>query len=103
MDISEGLVLTFKARQGHEEHVTQCLRDARTLVEDEPDTRAWFALLLDAEHFGIFDVLPDNGARFAHLTGHVPRELAKHALTLLGGMPDMHLPDVVSVSYQSTS
>jgi hypothetical protein len=37
------------------------------------------------------------------MTGHVPRELAKHALTLLGGMPDMHLLDVVAVSHQSTA
>jgi hypothetical protein len=28
-------------------------------------------------------VLPDQGGRFKHLTGRVPRELAKHALTLL--------------------
>ena len=28
-------------------------------------------------------VFPDQGGRFKHLTGRVPRELAKHALTLL--------------------
>jgi len=36
--------------------------------------------------YGIFDVFPDGGARFAHLTGHVPRELAKHTLTILGSV-----------------
>jgi quinol monooxygenase YgiN len=102
-DITSGLVLTFKARQGHEEQVAQFLRDAQHYVDDEPGTRAWFALQLDAGHFGIFDVFPDNGARFTHMTGHVPRELAKHALTLLGGMPDIHLLDVVAVSHQSTA
>jgi quinol monooxygenase YgiN len=101
-DVTKGLVLTFKAKQGNEEQVAQFLRDARHYVDDEPGTRAWFALQLDAGHFGIFDVFPDNGARFAHMTGHVPRELAKYALTLLGGMPDMHLLEVVVVSHQST-
>ena len=32
--------------------------------------------------------VPDQWGRFKHLTGHVPRELAKHALTLLGSLPD---------------
>jgi quinol monooxygenase YgiN len=102
-DVTKGLSLMFKAKQGHEQQVAQFLRDARALVEQEPGTRAWFGLQFDAEHFGIFDVFPDNGARFVHMTGHVPRELAKHALTLLGGMPDMHLVDVVSVSCRSAA
>ena len=64
------------------------------LVGDEPKTTAWFAIQTDEGEFGIFDVFPDNGGRFAHLVGHVPRELAKHALTLLGSMPDMELLSV---------
>jgi quinol monooxygenase YgiN len=91
----KGLLLSFKAKSGHEQQVAQFLRDALPFVEREPGTVAWFALRFDAEHFGIFDVFPDNAARFAHLTGHVPRELAKHALSLLGGMPDLDLVDVV--------
>ena len=102
-DVTKGLVLTFKAKQGHEEQVAQFLRDARSYVEAEPGTRAWFALQLGRDHFGIFDVFPDNSARFVHMTGHVPRELAKHALTLLGGMPEMHLLDVVAVSSGSVA
>jgi hypothetical protein len=39
----------------------------------------WFAIALDSGGCGIFDVFPDNAARFAHLTGYVPRELAKQA------------------------
>jgi hypothetical protein len=31
---------------------------------------------------------------FAHLTGRVPRELAKRSLTLLGSMPDMEMLSV---------
>jgi hypothetical protein len=41
-------------------------------------------------------VFPDNGARFSHLTGQVPRELTRHALSLLGGLPDMDLLQVLA-------
>jgi quinol monooxygenase YgiN len=93
---AKGLLLTFKAKEGHEQQVEQFLRDAQPLVKEEPGTTAWFAIHLDDGAYGIFDVFPDNGARFAHLTGHVPRELTKHALTLLGGVPDMEMINVLA-------
>jgi quinol monooxygenase YgiN len=91
-----GLLLGFRARQGNEAKVEQFLRDAQALVEEEPGTTAWFALRWPEGRYGIFDVFPDHGARFAHITGHVPRELAKHALTLLGGVPSMDMLDVLA-------
>lgn len=97
-DVQDGkaLLLTFAAKAGHEADVVQFLHDAQPLVQAEPGTTAWFALHLDDGHYGIFDVFPDNGARLQHLTGHVPRELAKHALTLLGSLPDPALPGVLA-------
>jgi len=92
----KGLLLSFPARAGHEAEVEQFLRDALPMVEDEPGTLAWYAIQRDNGDYGIFDVFPDNGARFAHLTGHVPRGLARHLNRLLGGMPDMHLLEVVA-------
>jgi hypothetical protein len=62
---------------------------------EEPETTAWFAIRTEDNKYGIFDVFPDHGGRFKHLTGHVPRELAKHALSLLGSVPDTDLLDVV--------
>jgi quinol monooxygenase YgiN len=97
--ITKGLLLTFKAHAGHEANVEQFLRGAKTLVDAEPKTTAWFAIRLDSSHYGIFDVFPDQGGRFAHLTGHVPRELAKHALSLLGGLPDPHLPNEIAATF----
>jgi len=95
-EVTKGLLLTFRAKSGHESGVEQFLRDAQPLVEAEPGTIAWFALSFGSGEYGIFDVFPDNGARFAHLTGHVPRELAKHATTLLGSLPDLDLLDVLA-------
>jgi quinol monooxygenase YgiN len=94
--VTKAILLTFKAKQGHDADVEQFLRDARPLVMDEPETIAWFALRLSQGEYGIFDVFPDNGGRFAHLTGHVPRELAKHALTLLGSVPHLELLDTIA-------
>ena len=93
---TKALLLTFKAKSGHAPEVEQFLRDARALVEEEPKTTAWFAIRLDDGEYGIFDVFPDNGGRFAHLTGHVARELAKHSLSLLGSLPDPEPPNVLA-------
>jgi quinol monooxygenase YgiN len=95
-DDAKALLLTFKAKSGHEQQVAQFLHDAKALVQQEPKTTAWFAIHLDDGDYGIFDVFPDNAARFSHLTGHVPRELAKHALSLLGGVPDIELLNVLA-------
>ena len=93
---TKGLVLTFEAKEGHQQQVEQFLRDARALVLEEPDTTAWFAIHTDDNQYGIFDVFPSHGGRLKHLTGHVPRELAKHALSLLGSLPDPDLLDVLA-------
>jgi quinol monooxygenase YgiN len=94
--VEKGLLLTFKSKSGHEQEVEQFLHDASSIVVQEPKTVAWFAIHLDDGHYGVFDVFPDNGGRFAHLTGHVPRELAKHSLSLLGSMPDMSMLDILA-------
>jgi quinol monooxygenase YgiN len=96
----KGLVLTFEAKEGHEQQVEDFLRGARALVLAEPGTTAWFAIHTDDNKYGIFDVFPDHGARLKHLTGHVPRELAKHAFSLLGSLPDPDLLDVIEEAFQ---
>lgn len=92
----KGLLLTFPAKSGHALEVEQFLRDAEAWVKDEPKTTAWFAIQRENGDYGIFDVFPDTSGRFSHLTGHVPRELAKHSLSLLGGMPQLAMLDVVA-------
>jgi quinol monooxygenase YgiN len=92
-----GLLLSFNAKEGNEAKVEQFLRNALPLVQGEPGTLAWFALRWPAtRRYGIFDVFPDHAARLKHVAGRVPRELTKHALTLLGGMPRMDMLDVLA-------
>ena len=93
---TKALLLSFLPKSGHAAQVEQFLRDAQPMVQEEPGTTAWFALHFDDGHYGIFDTFPDNGARLHHLTGRVPRELAKHALSLLGSLPDPELPGVLA-------
>jgi quinol monooxygenase YgiN len=91
---TKGLLVTFKPKAGHELEVEQFLREARPRVMEEPNTTAWFAIRTEEGEYGIFDVFPDNGARFIHLMGQVPRELAKHSMAMLGSVPELHLVSV---------
>jgi quinol monooxygenase YgiN len=95
-EVTCGLLLAFRAKKDNELKVEQFLRAAEPMVHEERGTIAWFALRWPQGRYGIFDVFPDHGARFAHITGHVPRELTKHAFTLLGGMPSMDMLDVLA-------
>ena len=99
-DIEKGLLLTWEPRSGHEEDVATFLRDALAYVEEEEKTIAWFAIRTPDGAYGIFDVFPDNAGRFAHLTGEVPREIAKHAPSLLGGVPNMDMLNVLAAKVE---
>jgi quinol monooxygenase YgiN len=98
--VTKALLLTFKSKAGHAQQVEQFLRGAKSFVDQEPKTAAWFAIHLDDGDYGIFDVFPDNGGRFSHLTGHVPRELGKHALSLLGSVPDLEMLEVLAAKFE---
>ena len=99
---TKGLLLTFRAKTNHDAQAEQFVRDAQPWVRDEPKTTSWFALRMENGDYGIFDVFPDQGGRFSHLTGHVPRELATHALSLLGSIPDLTMIDVLAEHLQPT-
>ncbi len=94
--VTKGLVLRFKAKPGKEAEVAKLLRDCQPLADKEPGTLAWFANQYDESHFGTFAVFADNGGRFSHLTGQIPRDLGLVGLSLLGGMPEVHMVDVMT-------
>ncbi|MGV3505459.1 MAG: putative quinol monooxygenase [Adhaeribacter sp.] len=93
---TKALLLTFRIHAGLESQAEQLLRNAQSLVEAEAETTAWFAFHLDTGEYGIFDTFPDKAGRFRHLLGQVPRELAKHARSLLDGVPDMEMLNVLT-------
>ncbi|MBJ6725209.1 putative quinol monooxygenase [Geomesophilobacter sediminis] len=95
-DDTKGTYFSFTAKTNQEEEVEELLLAAAPLVRDEPRTTTWFALRFDDGEYGVLVTVPDNAARLAHLTGHAPRELAKHALALLSGIHDLHLVNVLA-------
>jgi quinol monooxygenase YgiN len=93
---TKAVLLTFKPRAGHEQEVEDFLHYAKELVLNERNTTAWFALHAEDGAYGIFDVFPGHEDRFMHLVGHVPRELAKQAFSLLGSVPNLEMMNVHS-------
>ena len=98
---TKGLLLTFKAKSGHELDVEEFLHFASEVVSGEHNTNAWFAIRTDDGEYGIFDVFANNEGRFLHLVGQVPRELAKQALGLLGSMPELEMLNVQAEKIRS--
>lgn len=74
-DVSVGLLVRIEALSGKEDEVAAFLHSGLSLVLDEPDTTAWFAIRIGPTTFGIFDAFPSDGGRDAHLNGKVAAAL----------------------------
>jgi quinol monooxygenase YgiN len=94
--VTKGLWVPLEAKPGKEEDVARFLEGGRSLVEDEPDTTAWFAVRLGDSQFAIFDVFPDDSGRQAHLSGRVAEALMAQADELLVRPPDILQADVIA-------
>ncbi|MGH2885895.1 MAG: putative quinol monooxygenase [Solirubrobacteraceae bacterium] len=82
-----GLLVTMEAKPGQEAAVEEFLNGGLALVNEEPDTVAWFAIRLSESVFGIFDVFMDEAGRDAHLSGRVAEALMAQASELLANPP----------------
>ena len=85
--VTVGLFVTLQAKAGKEDDVAAFLQGAVPLVNQEPETTAWFALRLGESTFAIFDAFPDEAGREAHLGGAVAAALMEHAPELLAAAP----------------
>jgi quinol monooxygenase YgiN len=94
--ITVGLYVRLEAKPGKESEVDAFLQSARPLVEEEPATKAWFAIRMSDTTFGIFDVFPDDAGREAHLTGKVAQALMEKAGDLLAEPPIVAKLDILS-------
>jgi quinol monooxygenase YgiN len=94
--VTKGLWVPLEARPGKEAEVARFLEGGGSLVEDEPDTTAWFAVRLDDSQFAIFDVFPDESGRQSHLSGRVAEALMAQADELLARPPDIQQLDVIA-------
>lgn len=94
--VSKGLLVRLKAKPGKEADVESFLEGGQALVEDEPDTTAWFAIRFSDSEFGIFDVFPDENGRQAHLNGEVAKALFAQADDLFSEAPGVEQIDVIA-------
>jgi quinol monooxygenase YgiN len=91
-----GLFVELEAKPGKEVEVAQFLEGALPLVQQEPQTTAWFGLRLGPSRFAIFDTFPDEAGRDAHLAGQVAAALMEQAPELLATAPRIEKLDVLA-------
>ena len=93
---TRALLVRLEAKPGKERAVEEFLVSALPLVEQEPDTKPWFAVRFGPSTFGIIDAFPDEAARERHLGGPVGRALAENADELFASPPDISNLDVIA-------
>ncbi len=93
---SLALYVRLEAKPGKEEEVAAFLGQARTMVMEEPETRAWFALRLGPSTFAIFDVFDDEHGRDAHLNGKVAAALMAKAPELFANSLEIVRVEVIA-------
>ena len=90
------LYVQLEAKPGKEQEVLNFLSSARTMVRDEPETTAWFAIRMGPRTFGIFDAFADERGRDAHLQGKLAKQLTAKAPELFAKTPEMQRVDVLA-------
>lgn len=94
-NVTKGLLVRMRAKSGKEKDVANFLETGRSLVEQEPETTAWFAIRFGPAEFAIFDAFPDDTGRQAHLSGAVGQALQEQGPDLLDGSPTIEEVDVL--------
>ncbi len=80
-----GLLVKMKAQSGKEAELETFLKSGLSLVQQEKDTRAWYAFKIGADTYAIFDTFAQEAGRQAHLKGEVAKALLEQAPNLLNG------------------
>ncbi|MGW5075595.1 putative quinol monooxygenase [Rhodococcus sp. NPDC004095] len=96
MVTTKALLVRLEAKAGKEDAVEEFLRSAVPLVEQEPDTTAWFAVRFGPSSFGIIDAFPDEAGRATHLGGAVAKALGERAEELFSVPPEISNLDVLA-------
>ncbi|MEJ0096149.1 MAG: antibiotic biosynthesis monooxygenase [Methylocella sp.] len=94
--VSKALFVRLEAKPGKEADVEAFLRSALPLVEQEPATKAWFAVRFGPSTFAIFDAFPHEAGRDAHLSGKVAAALMARADELFATPPKIEKLDVLA-------
>ncbi len=95
--VNVGLFVRLEVKPGKEAEAESFLRGGLPVVQDEPDTIAWFANRMEPTIFGIFDAFPDDSGRQAHLAGCLAAALMQKAPELLAQPPAIEMLVVLAV------
>jgi quinol monooxygenase YgiN len=90
------LYVQLEAKPGMEQEVASFLSSARSMVDDEPETTAWFAIRMGNSTFGIFDAFANEHGREAHLQGKLAKQLMSRASQLFVKQPEIRRVDVLA-------
>ena len=99
--VTVALLVRLEVKPGKEAEVENFLKSGLALVEEEPDTTAWFAIRMGPSTFGIFDAFPDDSGRQAHLSGRVAAALMAKASDLFAQPPAIEKVDVLAAKLPS--
>ena len=91
-----GLYVRLEAKPGKAKEVEAFLQQGGSMVLEEPQTTAWFAIRMGPATFGIFDVFEDESGRQAHLTGRIAEALMAKAPDLLAQPPKIEKIDIIA-------
>jgi quinol monooxygenase YgiN len=94
--VKVALYVRLEAKIGKEIAVAEFLKSALPLVNNEPDTTAWYAMQMGPSSFGIFDAFPHEAGRKAHLQGEVAKALFANADELLSEPPKVMEIDILA-------
>ncbi|BAN50875.1 putative quinol monooxygenase [Metapseudomonas resinovorans] len=94
--VKVALLVRLEAKPGKVAEVEDFLRGGLPLVQEEPDTTAWFALRLGPQSFGIFDAFDSEMGLQAHMAGKVAAALMEHAGELFSEPPQIERLEVLA-------
>jgi quinol monooxygenase YgiN len=99
--VKVALFVRLEAKPGKEKEVENFLVSGLPIVNEEPDTTAWFGIRLGPSTFGIFDAFPNEAGRQAHLSGKVAAALMEKAGELFSEPPSIENVDVLAAKLPS--
>ncbi|KIC87108.1 putative quinol monooxygenase [Pantoea agglomerans] len=94
--LKTALFVRLEAKPGKKQDVEAFLKSGLPVVQEEPETVAWFGLRLGPSTFGIFDAFPGEEGRNAHLSGKVAAALMAQAEDLFSEPPSIEKVDVLA-------
>lgn len=94
--VTLGFLATMVAKPGKEAELGAFLESALPLAEAEAGTLSWFAIRIDEQTYGIFDVFATEEARQTHINGPIAVALLSKADELLAEPPSIKPIDVLA-------